>query len=427
MNYLNKADDQTRRKFVQNAAASLLGVSLMPQIFANEKTAAQALSKGTAKSVIYLYMSGGMSHLDSFDIKPENSEVKGKSGELKTNADGVRVSQYFPNMAKVMDKCALINSMSSTAGAHEQGRYLMHTSYSQRGTVQHPHMGAWVTKLGGKISSTLPPFVKIGGGGRTLGGGFFEAKYAALPVGNPKDGLSYSVKHKTVTKKVFDSRIAMLEKVNADFQKSYKQKNIKAYGGIYKEAVKLMSSKDLAAFDISQESEKMTTLYGESKFGQGCLLARRLVEKGVRFVEVGLGGWDNHGNIYESFSENAAMLDQGMGALISDLSSRGLLKSTLIVLATEFGRTPNINVRAGRDHYPKAFSCVLAGGGIKGGQAYGKTDEGGKTVIDKKVKPIDFNATIAYSLGLPIDKELLSPSGRPFKIAHKGKPLTALF
>jgi hypothetical protein len=427
MSIFNKADEVSRRNFVRGAAGSLLGVSLISPILADEKTAAKAIASGKAKSVIYLYMSGGMSHLDSFDIKPENADVRGKAGELKTSADGVRVSQYFPGMAKVMDKCAVINSMSSTAGAHEQGRYLMHTSYTQRGTIQHPHMGAWVGKLAGKISKTLPSFVKVGGGGRTLGGGFFEPQYAALPVGAPDEGLKYSKRHRTVSEKVFDNRIAMLEKMNGEFQTSYKQKQVKAYGGIYKDAVSLMTGKDLDAFDISKETDATTALYGESKFGQGCLLARRLVEGGVRYVEVNLGGWDNHGNIYDSFPTRSADLDKGMSALIADLTAKGLLDSTLVVLATEFGRTPKINQNAGRDHYPKAFSCVLAGGGIKGGQTYGKTDEAGKTVIDKKVKPEDFNATIAHSLGLSTDQVLLSPSGRPFQIAHKGKAITSLF
>jgi uncharacterized protein (DUF1501 family) len=202
---------------------------------------------------------------------------------------------------------------------------------------------------------------------------------------------------------------------------------VSAYGEIYKDAVKLMTSDDLEAFDISKENEQMTSLYGDHKFGQGCLLARRLVEKGVRYVEVNLGGWDNHNAIYENFPDKSAMLDQGMGALIKDLTARGLLDSTLVVLATEFGRTPVINQNNGRDHYPKAFSGLLAGGGIKGGQIYGKTDAGGKNVIENKVNVEDFNATIAYSLGLPIDKILYSPGGRPFQVAHKGKPLTNLF
>lgn len=428
MNIFNKADDITRRSFVRGAAGSLLGVSYMSQFgHAEEKAPAPVnYPKGTAKSVIYLYMSGGMSHLDSFDIKPENSEVRGDAGAIKTNVSGIRVSKFFPEVAKQMDKIAIVNSLTTTQGAHEEGRYIMHTSYAQRGTIRHPDMGAWVTKLGGKISETLPAFVKVGGGGRSLGGGFFEPKYAALPVGDPKSGLQYSTRHKTVSEEVFNDRLAMLKEMNGEFQAKYKQKSVNAYDAMYTDAVKLMTSEDLKAFDLSLEDSKNAARYGENKFGQGCLLARRLVEKGVRFVEVNLGGWDNHSGIYERFAENSKTLDTALAALLADLKSKGLLDSTLVVLATEFGRTPKINQNKGRDHYPKAFSGLLAGGGIKGGQVYGKTDAGGMNVVENKVGVEDFNATIARALGLPVEKILFSPTGRPFQIAHKGKPITAL-
>ena len=427
MNIFNKADDLTRRRFVSGAASGLLGVSYMSQFGYADEKAPVANLKGTAKSVIYLYMSGGMSHLDSFDIKPENSEVRGDAGAIKTNVSGIRVSKFFPEVAKHMDKIAVINSLTTTQGAHEEGRYIMHTSYEKRGTIRHPDMGAWVTKLGGKISDTLPAFVKVGGGGGSLGGGFFEPKYAALPVGDPKAGLQYSKRHRTVSEEVFNDRLAMLKQMNGQFQSKYKQKSVNAMDTMYKDAVKLMTSEDLKAFDISKEDPKNAARYGENRFGQGCLLARRLVEKGVRMVEVNLGGWDNHSTIYDRFTENSKTLDTALAALLGDLKSKGLLDSTLVVLATEFGRTPKINQNKGRDHYPKAFSGLLAGGGIKGGQVYGKTDAGGMNVVENKVKVQDFNATIATALGLPIDKILHSPSGRPFQVAHKGKPIKDLF
>ncbi|MCM8540279.1 MAG: DUF1501 domain-containing protein, partial [Lentisphaeraceae bacterium] len=330
-------------------------------------------------------------------------------------------------LATQMDKVAIINSLTTTQGAHEEGRYIMHTSYEKRGTIQHPELGAWASKLGGKISKTLPSFVKVGGGGRSLGGGYFESSYAALPVGDPKAGLQYSARHRSVNEEVFNDRLAMLQQMNGQFQTKFKQKAVGSYSAMYKDAVKLMTSEDLKAFDISKEDPKVAAKYGEDRFGQGCLLARRLVEKGVKFVEVNLGGWDNHNNIYDGFADKAGILDTALGNLIEDLSSRGLLDTTLVVLATEFGRTPKINQNKGRDHYPKAFSGLLAGGGIKGGQVYGKTDAGGMNVIENKVKVTDFNATIAAALGLPIDQVLFSPSGRPFQVAHKGKPIADLF
>lgn len=425
---LNKASEVSRRRFVSGAASGLLGVSYLSQYgFAEDKPAVISNVKGTAKSVIYLYMGGGMSHLDTFDIKPDNPEVRGDAGALKTKADGVRISKFFPKLATQMDKVAIINSLTTTQGAHEEGRYIMHTSYEKRGTIQHPELGAWASKLGGKISKTLPSFVKVGGGGRSLGGGYFESSYAALPVGDPKAGLQYSARHRSVNEEVFNDRLTMLQQMNGQFQTKFKQKAVGSYSAMYKDAVKLMTSEDLKAFDISKEDPKVAAKYGEDRFGQGCLLARRLVEKGVKFVEVNLGGWDNHNNIYDGFADKAGILDTALGNLIEDLSSRGLLDTTLVVLATEFGRTPKINQNKGRDHYPKAFSGLLAGGGIKGGQVYGKTDAGGMNVIENKVKVTDFNATIAAALGLPIDQVLFSPSGRPFQVAHKGKPIADLF
>ena len=195
---------------------------------------------------------------------------------------------------------------------------------------------------------------------------------------------------------------------------------------MYDDAVRLMESNDLKAFDLKDESESTRESYGSDNFGQGVLLARRLVERQVRFVEVQLGGWDTHQNNFSRVPERCSILDQALSALLDDLSKRGLLEETLVVLATEFGRTPNINVNEGRDHYPKAFSCMLAGGGIKGGQVWGKTDKEGREVIDQKVEIPDLNATIAYTLGLPLDEIIYSPTRRPFTLSDKGQPITQL-
>jgi len=195
---------------------------------------------------------------------------------------------------------------------------------------------------------------------------------------------------------------------------------------MYDDAVRIMQSKDLQAFDLKQEDEMTRERYGKDSFGQGCLLARRLIEHDVRAVEVSYGGWDMHNGVFLEAPEKCAVLDQAMGALLTDLERIGKLDDTVVVLTTEFGRTPRINQNAGRDHYPKAFSSVLAGGGIKGGTVYGKTDEGGENVIENAVKIPDFNATIAYAMGLPLDQILYSPSKRPFTVAHKGEPVLDL-
>ena len=226
---------------------------------------------------------------------------------------------------------------------------------------------------------------------------------------------------------MFDDRLKLASQFDEDFHQLYDVKQVRAYTSMYDDAVRIMQSSDLQAFDLSQEEEITRDRYGNNAFGQGCLLARRLIEHDVRAVEVTYGGWDMHNNVFISAPERCAVLDQAMAALLTDLERRGKLEETVVVLTTEFGRTPRINQNAGRDHYPKAFSSVLAGGGFKGGIKYGKTDEGAETVIENVVKIPDFNATIAHALGLPIDQVLYSPSKRPFTVAHKGKPVLDLF
>ena len=217
--------------------------------------------------------------------------------------------------------------------------------------------------------------------------------------------------------------------MNEQFTSRYDTKQARAYAQMYDEAVKLMKSEDLKAFDLSRENQATRKAYGENSFGQGCLLARRLVENGVRFIEVDSGGWDTHDDNFTRVQERAAELDQALAALLADLDSKGMLDKTMVVLATEFGRTPTIieNRNNGRNHYPQAFTCLLAGGGIQGGRKYGKTDAEGREIEDDLVSVPDFNATIAYGLGLPLDAEVYSPSRRPFKVADKGAPILSLF
>ena len=425
-------DPFNRRAFVSGAAKSLLGVGAIPLLsgLGNSSLASgQPVNRpGKAKAVIYLYMNGGMSHLDTFDTKP-GAETQGPVESIKTSADGVQVSEFFPLLSKQMHNVAVINSMNSTQGAHAQGNYFMHTSYFLRGPIKHPDMGAWSSKHLGKLNPGLPANVKVGGSSGGLGGGFLESEYAALPIGNPESGLQYSKLLDGVTNSRFGARLRKLKEMNSSFASSYDTKEARAYASMYDEAVSLMKSKDLESFDLKQETDAVRDRYGRDPFGQGCLLARRLVENGVRFVEVNNGGWDTHGDNFGKVAEKGAVLDQALASLLADLESSGLLDSTLVVLATEFGRTPKIFQERdnGRNHYPQAFSCLLAGGGIKGGQKYGKTDEEGREVVDNTVTVPDFNATIATALGIPLDKKTMSPSMRPFTVADKGEPIMGLF
>lgn len=425
--------DSSRRQFIGTAAKTFLGVSLLHQLQGGRALAVpgqgtSALKQvATARNCIYLYMTGGMSHLDTFDPRPDNKEVNGDTETINTNVDGIRISSSLPLMAKQMNKVALINSMSSTQGAHEQGQYFMHTSYTLRSSIRHPAMGAWLQKFQGRANSALPGSVMIGNDSRHPGAGFFEAKYTPLMINDPDDGVANSRMNPWFTEERFNSRLGTARKLDAAFAQKYDVKNVRAYADMYDDAVRMMKSEELKAFDLSAEDDKLRDSYGREAFGQGCLLARRLVEHGVRFVEVSYGSWDTHNSNFVRVPELAANLDGALSTLLQDLDARGLLEDTLVVLATEFGRTPAINQNDGRDHHPKAFTCLMAGGGVEGGQAYGKKDERGFEVAEGKLAPPDFNATIAYAMGLPLDQVLYSPSKRPFTIADKGQPITAIF
>ncbi len=425
-----QADEPTRRRFMSNAARTLLGVHLLPVFGPTLAGAASAVSpKAKAKHVIYLFMAGGMSHIDTFDPKPKKKDVMGKTEAIPTKADDVMLGHYLKKTAGVMDKVCVINSMNSTQGAHEQGSYITHTSYGMRGTIKHPSLGSWVLRLGGRLHPELPGYVAIDSSPDLTGGGFFGAKYNAAPIGSPEEGLKDSHRAAAVSPVDFERRLSLADKLNRQFHSRYPNADVKAYEELYREAVALMNSKDLKAFDLRQEPQASRDLYGPGRFAQGCMLARRLVEHGVRFVEVQLGGWDTHYDNFTGVEGRCREFDQAFAALITDLEACGKLHETLVVVATEFGRTPEIKTehQGGRDHHPSAFSCVLAGGGVKGGIRHGLTDAAGGKVKDGMVTVQDFNATIAHALGISHEEVLMSPSRRPFTIADKGKPVMSIF
>lgn len=427
---LKQLNDSDRRGFMASAAKAFLGVGAMQAVGGSNVMADKIVSApaggGQAENVIYLFMNGGMSHLDTWDTKP-GVEQQGPTETLSTNVDGMTVSEHLPKMAKQMDKVCVLNSMTSKQGAHERARYFMRTSFAPLATIRHPAMGAWVTKMKGRGNPALPSNVLINGEARHPGAGYLEAKLSPLTIGNPASGLQNSKMAKGIENDQFNRRLNLSNQFDKSFRARYKQRDVNAYTDFYRDAVKMMKSKDLTAFDISKEDAKTKKRYGSGRFGQGVLLARRLVEHGVRFVEVNYGSWDTHQQNFTTVPTRAGELDSALSALLADLSSRGLLDKTLVVLATEFGRTPKINTRVGRDHHPAAFSCLLAGGGVRGGQVYGKTDKTGQNVEDNPMGVTDLNATIAYAAGLPLEHIEIAPSGRPFTLADKGKPLTELF
>jgi len=431
-----KADELGRRQFLINSAHTYLGVSVAPMLGAGLTSSLGAQDTvgraKTAESVIFLNMGGGMSHLDTFDVKPNNKEVQGPVEAISTSGD-FQISQYLPKSAAVGDKMCVINSMTSRQGAHEQGQYLLHRSYAPRGTIVHPAIGAWVVRMKGRKNTTLPGFVTANTSPGVSSPGFFGAEFGGVPLGRPDEGLKNSVRAGSVTEQDFKHRLAVADALNRRFTEKYSTPDVKAYDALYEEAVKLMKSEDLKAFDINEESAKVREAYGKDRFGQGCLLARRLVETGVRFVEVSHGGWDTHYDNFNAVEGRAAVLDRAFAQLVSELDERGLLETTLVVIGTEFGRTPNIVAEhnSGRDHHPSCFSCVLAGGGVSGGTKYGKSDKGGHKVADKPVTHQDLNATIAYALGIDHSQVVSSPSGRPFRMggaeADLGKPIKEIF
>ena len=419
-------DELSRRGFITGMAKSCLGVSAI--LGAEDLLAYEIPGKtASARHVIFLYMAGGMTHIDTFDPKPENKDVMGETTAINTSADGIQLGNWLPNTAKQMHNARTIRSLTSNQGAHQQANYLLHTSYQRRGTIKHPTLGSWVSRLSGKLNRTLPAHVRINGGSDVLGAGFLESKHGPLPLGNPSSGIQNVKAAGYLEQSLYTQRLHTAQEFNKMFLNEYSQKQVRAYTDLYNDAVKLMSSKDLEAFDLTKETEATRELYGENNFGQGCLLARRLVETGVRFVEVQLGGWDMHNGVFDGMATRGATLDQGLSALLSDLERTGKIDDTMVVVASEFGRTPEVKAgRIGRDHHPTAFSAMLAGGGIKGGTVYGKSDERAHYVEEEGSSVEDLNATIAHALGLKLEEIHYSPSGRPFKVAHDGKVLTKL-
>ncbi len=419
-----------RRCFLNRMARSCLGVATLPFMsgasWANvERQIAANGGRKPAKHVIFLFMMGGQSHIDTWDPKP-GAESQGPLEAVRTSVAGIQLSSHLGRVAKHMDELAIVRSLTSKEGSHPRGQYQLHTNYPPLGTVKHPSMGAWILKEAGRLNASLPGNVTIGGRA-AYGAGFFGSAQEPFMVNRADQGLSNLERPAGVTRERQDARLKLMDDLDSDFRTRFPDESVAAYTRYYAEAVKMMYSDDVRAFDLDREPDTMRQRYGDDPFGRGLLLARRLVQSGVRFVEVAYNGWDTHQDNFERVEELSDPLDRGLSALIQDLKSTGLLDETLIVVATEFGRTPRINGQGGRDHYPRAFSAAFAGGGIRGGQVFGKTDSAGARVVDSPVTLADVNATIAHAMGLDPQLEVRSPAGRPFKMCADGEPIRALF
>lgn len=424
-------DEPSRRDFMTRMARTCLGVSLVPPAslaYALEQKDATTSEK--AHQVIYLFMRGGMSHVDTFDPKPDApAGIRGPVRTIKTKADGVRMSGYLDGLARQADKFAVINSMTHTQGAHEQGVYKVRTGYEEGGALRHPALGSWVAKQAPNRRSSLPAYLRFGGLEGHPGSGFLDARYAPVPVLDPAKGIEHTQTMPGDSMTSLRRRMELSDKMNESFLQQFNATQIRAHADTYAEAVKLMKSDDLGVFNLADEKAALVGDYGDNAFGKGLLLARRLVERGTNFVEVELGGWDTHDNNFRKVEDLCKMVDDGVSTLLQDLEARGLLRSTLVVLTTEFGRSPEIT-GGGRNHHPIAFSSFIAGGGVKGGQTHGKTDAEGSKVVENPVTVADFHATIGSLLGIPAS-EHVNVAGGEFSIyggtgARRGVPIASL-
>lgn len=436
----------SRRDFMQLSAMGVLGTGMSGWL---RRLAAETANDPQRKrACILLWMSGGPSQCDTFDLKP-NHENGGPFKPIDTDVPGIQISEHLPNLAKAMKHLAPIRSMSTKEGDHTRATYLLRTGYLPSGPLNYPTIGSFLSKELGASQSELPNFVSIAPNSllspNAYGPGFLGPKYAPLVVGEgtgfiqtEDQNVDAALKVKNLslpqgmTRKQANSRLSILKDLENDFTATHPGIPTNSHRTAYEAAVRMMRSKAIEAFQLDQEPEKLRDAYGRNRFGQGCLLARRLIQQGVPFVEVSLNGvqgtnafgWDTHQQNFEAVKSLSGVLDPAWGTLMTDLEQRGLLDSTLIVWMGEFGRTPKINQNTGRDHFPAAWTTVLGGGGIKGGQVIGKTSDDGMKVTDQPIAVPDLMATICQALGVDPEKQNMSNIGRPIPLAdHDAKPI----
>jgi hypothetical protein len=383
--------------------------------------------EGVAKSVISIFLPGGMAHQETFDPKPfAPVEYRGPLGSIESAVPGVRVGELLPHTAKVTDKIAICRSMTHGEAAHERGTHNMFTGYRPSPALQYPSMGSVVAHEFGPRNN-LPPYVCIPNQPNEFAGtGYLSSSYAGFSLGSDPADTTFQVRDLALPGGVdpvrFDKRRKMLDVVNGYFREKEKSDSLDALDTFYDRAYSMISSeKAREAFDMSKEPDAIKDEYGRNQAGMRMLLARRLVEAGVRFVTLTYGGWDMHDNIAGGMKNQLPALDQGFATLIRDLERRGLLGSTMVCISSEFGRTPKINGTAGRDHWPKVFSVVMAGGGIKQGIVHGSSNATASEPEDDPLTVEDWATTIYDRMGIVADKELMAPGARPIEIVDGGK------
>jgi hypothetical protein len=425
----------SRRDFLQVGFLGGVGLSLGDYL---QTQSAQADLKnyesveGTAKSAIFIYLPGGCAHQETWDPKPYAPiEYRGPMNSIATKIPGVRLNEMMKNTAQIADKITICRSMTHGEAAHERGTHNMFTGYRPSPALQFPSMGSVMTHEFDPRNN-LPQYVCIPNQPNTFAGtGYLSSSFAPFSVGSDPASGNFTVRDLKLPGGVNDSRFTrrrkMLDAVNDHFVSKEKSDSLDAVSTFYKRAYNLVSSQQAReAFDIKKEDAKVRDEYGRNSAGARMLLARRLVEAGSRFVTLTYGGWDMHGNINGSIRSQVPAFDQAYASLIRDLDRRGLLDETLVLVASEFGRTPKINATAGRDHWPKVFSVTMAGGGIKKGTVYGMSNSTASEPEEDALTVEDWATTIYKCLGVTADKELMAPGDRPIEIVNGGKVRNAL-
>jgi hypothetical protein len=379
------------------------------------------------RSMIFLYMAGGPSQMETFDPKP-GTENGGPTTAISTAATGIQIAEGWDRTAEQMQDIAIIRSMTTKEGEHARASYQMHTGYIPAGSVKHPSLGSCIAKELSPTNRELPAVVTIGDRGtNAAGAGFLGVDYEPFQIAGRGVGTIPDNVSPIVGDKRFVRRQGLLDRLEGEFAARGGETVVNNHRQIYDKSAKMVLSPLTKTFDLSDESAGTKARYGDTEFGKGCLLARRLVEAGVTCVEVRLNGWDTHQDVFDGVKGLASKCDPALAALIADLKDRGLFDSTLILWAGEFGRTPKVNPRTGRDHWPRNFNALLAGGGVKGGQVIGETAKDGMGILNDPVTIPDLFSSICQSLEVNPAKENMSPIGRPLKIVDGGKPVAKLF
>jgi uncharacterized protein (DUF1501 family) len=413
----------SRRHFM-NHIAGAAALAAPATAFTNSILANATDLRKRHKAAILLWMGGGPSSMDIWDLKP-GAPTGGPFKPIATTADGVQICEHMPQMAKQMHHMAIVRSMSTREADHMRGRYYMHTGYVPSPNVEHPSYGAVIAhELADQVPHLeIPPFVSVGGG--SVGPGFLGMTWSPFVVDSNGNVRNLDM---GIDRARLEQRLAMLDTIESRFIGERRGPSADDHAKVLDKTVKLMTSKQMEAFKIAKEPKEVQERYGNNGFGKGCLMARRLVELGVPFVEVDLGGWDNHANIFPTLqNQKLPVLDQAMSALVADLADRGMLDDTVVMWMGEFSRTPNINGGAGRDHWARSWSVAVGGGGFRRGVVVGETSSDGKEVVSEPYSSQDLMASVLKALGIGLETTFTAKNGRPMKIANSGKVIKELF